>query len=70
MTLTEVLSVIRELSVADKMELMRILASEIETNDDIYPLEPNKTYYLATPYDTFGVGETLMQAMKQSNQAD
>jgi hypothetical protein len=67
MTLTEILSVIRELSVADKVELMRILASELETSDDIYPLEPHKTYYLETPYDTFGAGEALMEAMKQSD---
>ena len=67
MTLTEILSAIRQLAVADKVELMRILASELETSDDIYPLEPHKTYYLETPYDNFGVGEVLMQAMNNKH---
>ncbi|WP_236556895.1 hypothetical protein [Calothrix sp. PCC 7507] len=49
---------------------MRILASELETSDDIYPLEPHKTYYLETPYDNFGVGEVLMQAIQQGDKTD
>ncbi|MEH2066960.1 MAG: hypothetical protein V7K47_02110 [Nostoc sp.] len=70
MTLTEILSAIRQLGVADKVELMRILASELETGDDISPLEPHKTYYLPTPYETFGVREVLMQVMKQADETD
>jgi hypothetical protein len=70
MTLTEILSAIRQLTVVDRVQLMRILASELEANEDIYPLEPHKTYYLETPYDNFGVGEVLMQAMQQGDKTD
>ena len=63
MTLTEILSMIRQLSAPDKLKLIRILAEELDTNEDISPLEPHKIYYLPTPYNSFGAGETLMQAM-------
>jgi len=36
----------------------------LDTNEDISPLEPHKVYYLQTPYDSFGAGEILMQAMQ------
>jgi hypothetical protein len=39
-------------------ELLEILASS--------PLEPFKTYHLPTPYDSFGSGAVLMEALKQS----
>lgn len=64
MTLTELLPAVRQLSAPDKLKLIRILAEDLDTNKDIFPLEPHKIYYLATPYSTFGVGRTLMDAMK------
>lgn len=66
MTITELLPMIRQLSCSDKLKLIRILA-ELDTNDDISPLEPHKVYYLPTPYDSFGAGEILMQAMQLPN---
>lgn len=62
MTITELLPMIRQLSSSDKLKRIRILA-ELYTNDNIFPLEPHKVYYLPTPYDSFGTGEILMQAM-------
>ncbi len=66
MTLTELLPAVRKLSVSEKLKLIRILAEELDTNEDISPLEPFKTYDLPTPYNSFGAGEILMQTLKQS----
>ncbi|MBE9037682.1 hypothetical protein [aff. Roholtiella sp. LEGE 12411] len=67
MTLTELLPAVRKLSVLEKLKLIRILAEDLDTNEDISPLEPFKTYDLPTPYNSFGAGEILMQALKQSS---
>ncbi len=67
MTLTELLPAIRQLSAPAKLKLIHILAAELDTNEDISPLEPFKTYDLPTPYNSFGAGSTLMQAMKQAD---
>jgi hypothetical protein len=64
MTLTEVLPVIRQLPTRDKLRLIRILAQELDTAENIFPFEPYKIYYLATPYNVFGAGKVLMDAMK------
>ena len=67
MTLTELLPTIRKLSAMDKRELIRILMAEEDISQNIFPLEPYKTYYLPTPYDAFGAGAALMQAMNVAN---
>lgn len=67
MTLKELLPAIRQLSTPDKLDLIRILAEELDTDEDISPLEPFKTYDLPTPYNSFGAGEALMQAMKSAD---
>lgn len=63
-TLAELLPMVQQLSALEKLRLIRILAEEIDTDNDISPLEPHKIYYLPTPYDTFGAGKVLMQAMQ------
>lgn len=68
MTLTELLPIVRKLSAPEKLKLIRILAEELDTNDDISPLEPFKTYDLPTPYNSFGAGQVLIQALKQVDQ--
>ncbi|BDI16851.1 hypothetical protein ANSO36C_26530 [Nostoc cf. commune SO-36] len=68
MTLSELLPAVRKLSVSEKLKLIRILAQELDTNEDISPLEPFKTYDLPTSYNSFGAGEILMQALKQTDQ--
>ncbi|MBW4626585.1 MAG: hypothetical protein KME49_14050 [Brasilonema octagenarum HA4186-MV1] len=67
MTLTELLPAIRQLCARDKLKLIRILAEELDSDEDISPLEPFKTYDLPTPYNSFGAGEALMQAMKPAD---
>ena len=69
MTLTEVLPVIRQLSTAEKLKLIRILAEELEAAEDISPLEPFKTYNLPTPYHSLGAGAALMQALESARPA-
>lgn len=64
MTLIEILPAIRQLPTLDKIRLIRILAEELNTVEDIFPLEPYKIYYLPTPYNAFGAGKALMDAMK------
>ncbi len=69
MTLTEVLPAVRQLSIVEKLKLIRILAEDLEAAENIAPLEPFKTYDLPTPYNTFGAGILLMQALELADQA-
>jgi hypothetical protein len=66
MTLAELLPSARLLSATEKLQLIRILAEDLDMTEDISPLEPFKTYDLPTPYDSFGAGAILMQTLKQS----
>jgi hypothetical protein len=66
MTLAEVLPSARRLSAMEKLKLIRILAEDLDMAEDISPLEPFKTYDLPTPYDSFGAGAVLMEALQQS----
>jgi hypothetical protein len=67
MTLAELLPSARQLSATEKLQLIRILAEDLEMTEDISPLEPFKTYDLLTPYDCFGAGAVLMEAFSQSS---
>lgn len=67
MTLADVLPDIRKLSAIEKLKLIRILAEDLDTAENISPLEPFKTYDLPTPYDSFGAGAVLMAALKWSD---
>jgi hypothetical protein len=66
MTLAEVLPAARQLSPTEKLKLIRILAEDLEMAEDISPLELFKTYDLPTPYDCFGAGAVLVEALKRS----
>ncbi len=63
MTMTELLPSIRQLTPAEKLHLIRILAEELDTKDNISPFQPNKIYYLPTPYQSFGTGGKLMASL-------
>jgi len=65
-TLTGILPAIRQLQLADKLSLIRILAEELDNNKNIIPFEQDKTYCLPTPYNAFGAAEILMNALKAS----
>lgn len=67
MTMTELLPSIRQLSTSEKLRLIRILAEELDTKEkeDMFPFQPDRVYYLPTPYQSFGAGRALMTAMEQ-----
>ena len=65
MKLADVLSAVRQLSAEEKLKLIRLLAKDLDTTEDITPLEPFKTYDLPTPYDSFGAGAILMAALQK-----
>jgi hypothetical protein len=66
MTLAEILPAVRQFSTIDKIRLIRVLAEDLDTHQDCFPLEPNKVYDLPTPYNLFGVAEPLMAALQIS----
>ncbi len=66
MTLAELLPAIQQLPAADKLKLIRVLAEELDGPEDISPLVPHHLYYLPTPYDAFGAGQALLDAMEQA----
>lgn len=63
MKLADLLPAVRQLPESEKLELVRLLTSELYDGKSLSPLEPFKTYALPTPYNTVGAGATLMQAM-------
>ena len=67
MTLAELLPAVQQLSAADKVKLIRILAEELDTDSDFLPLAPHRVYPLATPYSSFGAGRILMEAMRDNS---
>ena len=64
--LANLLPAVQQLPASDKLELLRILLSELYDGQDISPFEPFKTYTLSTPYNTFGAGAMLMQSMPKT----
>lgn len=64
-SLTEILPSVRRLPATDKLRLIRILAEELDAGDSVWPIEQNKVYHLPTPYNTYGVAETLMNALEK-----
>ena len=69
MTMSELLPSIRQLSSVEKLRLIRILAEELDTQEDMLPFQPDKVYYLPTPYNSFGAGRALMAAMGQASKS-
>jgi len=63
MTLVEIIPAVRRLPANDQLRLIRILAEELDSGEGIFPFEHHKTYYLATPYNSFGAAEILANAL-------
>ena len=66
LSLTELLPTLRQLPAPDKLRLIRILTDELDSVEELFPFEPHKIYYLPTPYNSFGAGRVLMNAMAES----
>lgn len=69
MTMTELLPSIRQLTPIEKFHLIQILAEELEPPEELFPFQPNKVYYLPTPYRLYGAGRALMAAMEQESKS-
>jgi hypothetical protein len=67
MTSAEILPAARRLSANEKLKLIRILVEDLDIAEDISPLEPFKVYDLPTPYNSFGAGAVLMEALRQTD---
>ena len=64
MNLADLLPAVQQLPAVDKLRLIRILAEELDTGEDIAPLVPHKVYQLPTPYNMPGAGQALLRAME------
>ncbi len=69
MTMAELLPSIRQLSSGEKLRLIRILAEELNTKEEMFPFQPHRVYFLPTPYRSFGAGSALMTAMEQESKS-
>jgi hypothetical protein len=64
MTLNEILPTVYQLPNPDKLKLIRLLAEDLDNSaDDISPFEQNKVYFLATPYDSTGAAQLLLDEL-------
>jgi hypothetical protein len=64
MTLAELIPAIQSLPAADRVRLIHTLAASLDADKSASPLVPHKVYYVATPYNVFGAGQALMDAME------
>ena len=62
MTLSEVIPGARRLSILEKLQLVQILAEDL----DISPLEPFKIYDVQDRYNDFGAAKVLMEILDRS----
>jgi hypothetical protein len=69
MSLAQLLPDVRQLSVLDKLQLIRVLAMDIDTADAVEPLEHGRTYRLATPVFEEGAAEALLAELKSDHAA-
>ncbi|NOT55930.1 MAG: hypothetical protein HOP18_15130 [Deltaproteobacteria bacterium] len=70
MTLAEVLPVVRQLTAAEKLILMRLLAEDIGGNDASALLQSGKVYNLPTPYDSYGAAQVLADALAAADEQE
>jgi len=67
MTLTDILPFVRQLRMLDKLRLIRIIAEQLDTDENIFPLESDKIYDMPTPYNTFGMAKILMNKLETTD---
>lgn len=63
MTLTKVLPLARQLTVSEKLKLIRLLAEDLESDDATAIFEGGKFYNPPTPYDSYGPTQVLADAL-------
>ena len=65
MSLTEVLSLVEQLTPEEQMELYRILAGKLESSKLPFPFQPKKIYYVCSPYDAYGAARLMREAKER-----
>jgi hypothetical protein len=70
MSLTELIPIIRALSDREKAQLFAMLKAELAGEDNIAPLEHEKTYPVWTPYGAYGAARVLLNALQEAQQHD
>ena len=68
MTLAELIAEVQHLSAPDKLKLIRVLAAELDTGEDISPFVPGKVYDILTPWASSAAGSVLMNALESREQ--
>lgn len=63
MTLTDILPLVDQLTPADKLKLIHLLAENLDLGGDVRPFEPGKVYALHTPYNSYGAARILAAAL-------
>jgi hypothetical protein len=66
-TLTEILPAAFALPTLDKIELIRALAEWLKSSTDLLELNTNKTYSVYSPYEAYGAGRLMSEALRESN---
>lgn len=64
MLTTELLSELRQLSRAEKLRVIQILANELAAEDE-NALMPGAQYEVWSPFDAAGAAETLMKMLEE-----
>jgi hypothetical protein len=67
MSLSEIIPSVRELSAADKLRLIRVLAEDVAPDSGVTPLESSRTYVLSTPVFEPGAAQALLEELKSGS---
>ncbi|MBM3878502.1 MAG: hypothetical protein FJ387_02115 [Verrucomicrobia bacterium] len=62
--MSEIIADVCNLTAADKLRLIRILADAVDPEPDIGPLQHGRTYTLATPTFEPGAAEALLRELR------
>lgn len=70
MSVTELLPTLRNLSRADKLQVMQFLVLELAREEDAPLLEPGATYRLWSPYNSHEAAQKLAQLLEEDRQTN
>lgn len=46
------------------MKIVRILVQELGLEQDLFPAQPKRVYYIYTPYNMYGVARIMKESKK------
>jgi len=68
MSLTELLPEVRALSHGDKLQLMRVLTTELAQDDPAQLIASGESYPIWSPFDAYAAADELLKLLPQSGQ--